>query len=236
MIVEGYGDCCILECCIQGMEKWLVNFELLEVDVDVEYAVVIDIDLVDIKELILCVLNDLDDVCLLFVVQGEKIDEVFIGFCMINIGYFCAVGKLLDVYKGQLLICLWVVLLICMDVVQLIEEGYYSVFGKSGVCIEIFGCFLCMGNQVCVVDGVMVVFIFICNFLNCLGIGVNVFLVFVELAVVAVLIGKLLMLEEYQIYVVQVDKIVVDIYCYLNFNQFFQYIEKVDGVIFQIVV
>ena len=107
----------------------------------------IDIDLADIKEPILCAPNDPDDARPLSAVQGEKIDEVFIGSCMTNIGHFRAAGKLLDAHKGQLPTRLWVAPPTRMDAAQLTEEGYYSVFGKSGARIEIPGCSLCMGNR-----------------------------------------------------------------------------------------
>ncbi|SQJ44829.1 bifunctional aconitate hydratase 2/2-methylisocitrate dehydratase [Salmonella enterica] len=153
MIAEGYGDRRTLERRIQGMEKWLADPQLLEADADAEYAAVIDIDLADIKEPILCAPNDPDDARLLSDVQGEKIDEVFIGSCMTNIGHFRAAGKLLDNHKGQLPTRLWVAPPTRMDAAQLTEEGYYSVFGKSGARIEIPGCSLCMGNQARVADG-----------------------------------------------------------------------------------
>ena len=136
MIAEGYGDRRTLERRIQGMEKWLANPELLEADADAEYAAVIDIDLADIKEPILCAPNDPDDARPLSAVQGEKIDEVFIGSCMTNIGHFRAAGKLLDAHKGQLPTRLWVAPPTRMDAAQLTEEGYYSVFGKSGVLLR----------------------------------------------------------------------------------------------------
>ncbi|MCS5949529.1 hypothetical protein LNO88_03975 [Klebsiella pneumoniae subsp. pneumoniae] len=139
------------------MEKWLADPQLLEADADAEYAAVIDIDLADIKEPILCAPNDPDDARLLSDVQGEKIDEVFIGSCMTNIGHFRAAGKLLDSHKGQLPTRLWVAPPTRMDAAQLTEEGYYSVFGKSGARIEIPGCSLCMGNQARVADGATVV-------------------------------------------------------------------------------
>ncbi len=129
-----------------GDGKWLADPQLLEADADAEYAAVIDIDLADIKEPILCAPNDPDDARLLSDVQGEKIDEVFIGSCMTNIGHFRAAGKLLDSHKGQLPTRLWVAPPTRMDAAQLTEEGYYSVFGKSGARIEI-GCSLCMGNR-----------------------------------------------------------------------------------------
>ncbi|EFW4477939.1 bifunctional aconitate hydratase 2/2-methylisocitrate dehydratase [Shigella flexneri] len=236
MIAEGYGDRRTLERRIQGMEKWLANPELLEADADAEYAAVIDIDLAEIKEPILCAPNDPDDARPLSAVQGEKIDEVFIGSCMTNIGHFRAAGKLLDAHKGQLPTRLWVAPPTRMDAAQLTEEGYYSVFGKSGARIEIPGCSLCMGNQARVADGATVVSTSTRNFPNRLGTGANVFLASAELAAVAALIGKLPTPEEYQTYVAQVDKTAVDTYRYLNFNQLSQYTEKADGVIFQTAV
>ena len=221
---------------IQGMEKWLADPQLLEADADAEYAAVIDIDLADIKEPILCAPNDPDDARLLSDVQGDKIDEVFIGSCMTNIGHFRAAGKLLDTHKGQLPTRLWVAPPTRMDAAQLTEEGYYSVFGKSGARIEIPGCSLCMGNQARVADGATVVSTSTRNFPNRLGTGANVYLASAELAAVAALIGKLPTPEEYQTFVAQVDKTAVDTYRYLNFDQLSQYTEKADGVIFQTAV
>ncbi|MCT4713462.1 bifunctional aconitate hydratase 2/2-methylisocitrate dehydratase [Enterobacteriaceae bacterium H18W14] len=236
MIAEGYGDRRTLERRIQGMEKWLADPQLLEADADAEYAAVIDIDLNDIKEPILCAPNDPDDARLLSDVQGEKIDEVFIGSCMTNIGHFRAAGKLLDSHQGQLPTRLWVAPPTRMDAAQLTEEGYYSVFGKSGARIEIPGCSLCMGNQARVADGATVVSTSTRNFPNRLGTGANVFLASAELAAVASLLGKLPTPDEYQTFMAQVDKTAVDTYRYLNFDQLSQYTEKADGVIFQTAV
>ncbi|EOU9609661.1 bifunctional aconitate hydratase 2/2-methylisocitrate dehydratase [Cronobacter dublinensis] len=236
MIAEGYGDRRTLERRIQGMEKWLADPQLLEADADVEYAAVIDIDLNEIKEPILCAPNDPDDARLLSDVTGDKIDEVFIGSCMTNIGHFRAAGKLLDTHKGQLPTRLWVAPPTRMDAAQLTEEGYYSVFGKSGARIEIPGCSLCMGNQARVADGATVVSTSTRNFPNRLGTGANVYLASAELAAVAALIGRLPTPDEYQQFMSQVDKTAVDTYRYLNFDQLNQYTEKADGVIFQTAV
>ncbi|PRD12853.1 bifunctional aconitate hydratase 2/2-methylisocitrate dehydratase [Pantoea coffeiphila] len=236
MISEGYGDRRTLERRVEGMEKWLADPQLLEADADAEYAAVIDIDLADIKEPILCAPNDPDDARLLSDVQGEKIDEVFIGSCMTNIGHFRAAGKLLDAHKGQLPTRLWVAPPTKMDAAQLTEEGYYSVFGKSGARIEIPGCSLCMGNQARVKDGATVVSTSTRNFPNRLGNGANVFLASAELAAVASLLGKLPTPEEYLKFMDQVDKTAVDTYRYLNFDQLSQYTDKADGVIFQTAV
>ncbi|WBM69995.1 bifunctional aconitate hydratase 2/2-methylisocitrate dehydratase [Buttiauxella sp. WJP83] len=236
MIAEGYGDRRTLERRIQGMEKWLADPQLMEADADAEYAEIIEIDLNDIKEPILCAPNDPDDARLLSDVQGEKIDEVFIGSCMTNIGHFRAAGKLLDSHKGQLPTRLWVAPPTRMDAAQLTEEGYYSVFGKSGARIEIPGCSLCMGNQARVADGSTVVSTSTRNFPNRLGTGANVFLASAELAAVASLLGKLPTPDEYQTFMAQVDKTAVDTYRYLNFDKLSQYTEKADGVIFQTAV
>ncbi|QDY41006.1 bifunctional aconitate hydratase 2/2-methylisocitrate dehydratase [Candidatus Pantoea soli] len=236
MISEGYGDRRTLERRIQGMEKWLADPQLLEADADAEYAAVIEIDLAEIKEPILCAPNDPDDARWLSDVQGEKIDEVFIGSCMTNIGHFRAAGKLLDAHKGQLPTRLWVAPPTKMDAAQLTEEGYYSVFGKSGARIEIPGCSLCMGNQARVKDGATVVSTSTRNFPNRLGTGANVFLASAELAAVASLMGKLPTPDEYQQFMLQVDKTAADTYRYLNFDQLGQYTEKADSVIFQTAV
>lgn len=236
MIAEGYGDRRTIERRIQGMEKWLADPQLLEGDADAEYAAVIDIDLAEIKQPILCAPNDPDDARLLSDVAGEKIDEVFIGSCMTNIGHFRAAGKLLDGHKGQLPTRLWVAPPTKMDAAQLTEEGYYSIFGKSGARVEIPGCSLCMGNQARVADGATVVSTSTRNFPNRLGTGANVYLASAELAAVASLLGRLPNPEEYQQYMEQVDKTAVDTYRYLNFDKLEQYTEKADGVIFQTAV
>ncbi|WJV66221.1 bifunctional aconitate hydratase 2/2-methylisocitrate dehydratase [Pectobacteriaceae bacterium CE70] len=236
MIAEGYGDRRTLERRIQGMEKWLAEPTLLEADADAEYAAVIEIDLAQVKEPILCAPNDPDDARLLSDVANSKIDEVFIGSCMTNIGHFRAAGKLLDQHKGQLPTRLWVAPPTRMDAAQLTEEGYYSVFGKSGARIEIPGCSLCMGNQARVAEGATVVSTSTRNFPNRLGNDANVYLASAELAAVSALLGRLPMPEEYQTYMAQVDKTANDTYRYLNFDHLQQYTEKADAVIFQTAV
>jgi len=236
MIAEGYGDRRTIERRIKGMESWLADPQLLEGDADAEYAAVIEIDLNDIKEPILCAPNDPDDARLLSDVQNEKIDEVFIGSCMTNIGHFRAAGKLLDSHKGQLPTRLWVAPPTKMDAAQLTEEGYYSVFGKSGARIEVPGCSLCMGNQARVADGATVVSTSTRNFPNRLGTGANVYLASAELAAVASLLGRLPTPAEYLQFMDKVDETAADTYRYLNFDQLSQYTEKADGVIFQTAV
>ncbi|ANI30957.1 bifunctional aconitate hydratase 2/2-methylisocitrate dehydratase [Yersinia entomophaga] len=233
MIAEGYGDRRTLERRITGMENWLANPSLLEGDADAEYAAVIEIDLAEITQPILCAPNDPDDARLLSDVANSKIDEVFIGSCMTNIGHFRAAGKLLDQHKGQLPTRLWVAPPTKMDAAQLTEEGYYSIFGKSGARVEIPGCSLCMGNQARVADGATVVSTSTRNFPNRLGTGADVYLASAELAAIAALLGRLPTPDEYQTYMAQVDKTAVDTYRYLNFDKLNEYTEKADGVIFQ---
>nr|WP_224746124.1 bifunctional aconitate hydratase 2/2-methylisocitrate dehydratase [Neiella litorisoli] len=233
MIAEGYGDRRTIERRIKAMEAWLENPELMEADADAEYAEVIEIDLADIKEPILCCPNDPDDAKTLSDVAGVGIDEVFIGSCMTNIGHFRAAGKLLQDYSGQLPTRLWVAPPTKMDAQQLTDEGYYSVYGKVGARTESPGCSLCMGNQARVADNATVVSTSTRNFPNRLGTGANVYLASAELAAVASIIGKIPNADEYMTYAKTIDKDAADTYRYLNFHQMSSYTEKADDVIFQ---
>ncbi|MFQ1023828.1 bifunctional aconitate hydratase 2/2-methylisocitrate dehydratase [Avibacterium paragallinarum] len=233
MIAEGYGDARTLERRIKAMEKWLENPELLSADPDAEYAAVIEIDLNEIKEPILCAPNDPDDARLLSEVEGDKIDEVFIGSCMTNIGHFRAAGKLLAKFKDVIPTRLWIAPPTKMDASLLTEEGYYSIYGKSGARIEIPGCSLCMGNQARVANNATVVSTSTRNFPNRLGQGANVYLASAELAAVAALLGKLPTPEEYQAYVADLQQDKEDTYRYMNFDQLNQYTQKADNLIFK---
>ncbi|MDV7104439.1 bifunctional aconitate hydratase 2/2-methylisocitrate dehydratase [Vibrio sp. TH_r3] len=233
MISEGYGDRRTIERRIKSMQEWLANPELMEADSDAEYAHVIEIDLAEINEPILCAPNDPDDARLLSEVQGTAIDEVFIGSCMTNIGHFRAAGKLLDNYKGQLDTRLWIAPPTKMDKDQLTEEGYYGIFGRAGVRIETPGCSLCMGNQARVADNATVMSTSTRNFPNRLGTGANVYLASAELASVGAILGKIPSKEEYLEYTKQLDATASDTYRYLNFHKMGQYTDKADTVIFQ---
>lgn len=225
MIGEGYGDARTLERRAQAMEAWLANPQLLAADADAEYAAVIEIDLADVKEPVLCAPNDPDDARLLSTVQGEKIDEVFIGSCMTNIGHFRAAGKLLDKVKGGIPTTLWLAPPTKMDQHQLVEEGYYGIYGKAGARMEMPGCSLCMGNQARVKTGATVVSTSTRNFPNRLGDATNVYLASAELAAVASIIGKLPTVEEYMEYAKNIDSMAADIYRYLSFDQIAEYKE-----------
>jgi aconitate hydratase 2 / 2-methylisocitrate dehydratase len=228
MIEQGYGDVRTLERRARKMEEWLANPVLMEADADAEYAAVIDIDLADIKEPILACPNDPDDVKVLSEVQGAKIDEVFIGSCMTNIGHFRAAGKLLASTKDELSTRLWIAPPTKMDQHQLVEEGYYSIFGTKGARTEMPGCSLCMGNQARVAPNSTVVSTSTRNFPNRLGNGADVYLASAELAAVAAVLGKLPTPEEYLSYANKLNSMSSDIYRYLNFNEIESYQNAAD--------
>ncbi|QLB16328.1 bifunctional aconitate hydratase 2/2-methylisocitrate dehydratase [Mannheimia varigena] len=236
MIAEGYGDKRTLERRISGMQAWLDNPQLLEADANAEYAAVIDINLDEIKEPILCAPNDPDDARLLSEVQGDKIDEVFIGSCMTNIGHFRAAGKLLSQAKGEIPTKLWIAPPTKMDAGLLTEEGYYGIYGKSGARVEMPGCSLCMGNQARVANNATVVSTSTRNFPNRLGQGANVYLASAELAAVSALLGKLPTPAEYLEYANNLQANKDDIYRYMNFDQINSYVKKADNVIVQTAV
>lgn len=233
MIAEGYGDRRTIERRITAMQAWLANPELMTADKDAEYAHVIEIDLADIKEPILCAPNDPDDARLLSEVAGTAIDEVFIGSCMTNIGHFRAAGKLLEKFGGQLDTRLWVAPPTKMDKDQLTEEGYYGIFGRAGVRIETPGCSLCMGNQARVKDKATVMSTSTRNFPNRLGNGANVYLSSAELAAVGAILGRIPTMDEYLTYAKQIDATAADTYRYLNFDRMADYTNKADEVIIQ---
>ena len=223
MIEQGYGDVRTIERRARKMEEWLANPALMEADADAEYAAVIDIDLADIKEPILACPNDPDDVKVLSEVAGDKIDEVFIGSCMTNIGHFRAAGKLLASTKDALSTRLWIAPPTKMDEHQLMEEGYYSIYGVKGARTEMPGCSLCMGNQARVAKNSTVVSTSTRNFPNRLGEGANVYLASAELAAVSAVLGKLPTPAEYLEYAQKIDSMSADIYRYLNFNEIESY-------------
>lgn len=236
MIAEGYGDARTLERRIKGMEEWIVNPQLLEADADAEYAAVIEIDLAEIKEPIVCAPNDPDDARLLSSVQGDTVDEVFIGSCMTNIGHFRAAGKLLNQHQGMIPTRLWVVPPTKMDAALLSDEGYYSIFGKSGARIEVPGCSLCMGNQARVADGATVISTSTRNFPNRMGKDAFVYLASAELSAVCALLGRIPSPDEYLQYVQSLDNDKEDTYRYMNFDQINSYTQKAENVIFQTTV
>jgi len=225
MIADGYGDARTIARRIKAMKAWLENPELLEADADAEYAEIIEIDLNEIKEPLLACPNDPDDVKPLSEVQGTGIDEVFIGSCMTNIGHYRAAGELLK-KAGSIPTRLWIAPPTRMDEHQLMEEGYYSIYGKAGARTEMPGCSLCMGNQARVADNTTVVSTSTRNFPNRLGTGANVYLASAELAAVASIIGKLPTIAEYMEFAKDIDSMADNIYRYMNFHQIAEFQAK----------
>ena len=222
LISEGYEDEKTLERRAQAMEAWLENPVLMEADEDAEYAAIIEIDLNGIKEPLLACPNDPDDIKTLSEVANTNIDEVFIGSCMTNIGHFRAAGKLLA-DATDLPSKLWVSPPTKMDKHQLIEEGYYEIFEKAGVRLEMPGCSLCMGNQARVEAASTVVSTSTRNFPNRLGDGAFVYLASAEVAAICSILGRIPTPEEYHEYMNEINTMGPEVYRYLNFHQIASY-------------
>jgi aconitate hydratase 2/2-methylisocitrate dehydratase len=219
MINEGYGDPRTLERRARKMEEWLAKPTLMQADADAEYVEVLEIDLAEINEPILCCPNDPDDARTLSEVAGDKVDEVFIGSCMTNIGHFRAAGKLLEQFKGTLPTRLWMSPPTKMDEAQLMEEGYFSIYGKAGVRMEMSGCSLCMGNQARVLAGATVLSTSTRNFPNRLGDGANVYLCSAEMAAVGAIVGRIPTADEYMEYASKIESMSGEVFRYLNFDR-----------------
>ncbi|WP_027995613.1 bifunctional aconitate hydratase 2/2-methylisocitrate dehydratase [Simplicispira psychrophila] len=229
MIAQGYADARTIGRRIQAMEDWLANPQLLAPDADAEYAVVIEIDLAEITEPIVCCPNDPDDAKTLSDVAGTAIDEVFIGSCMTNIGHFRAASKLLE-GKKDIPVKLWMAPPTKMDAQQLTEEGHYGVFGAAGARMEMPGCSLCMGNQAQVREGATVMSTSTRNFPNRLGKNTNVYLGSAELSAIASKIGRIPTKAEYLADIGVVNQNGNKIYQYLNFDQIEEYADVAKGL------
>jgi len=229
MIANGYEDKRTLQRRIDAMEQWLQDPQLLEPDADAEYAEIIEIDLNEIKEPLLACPNDPDDIKPLSEVAGDKVDEVFIGSCMTNIGHYRAASRVLDGITS-LPTRMWIVPPTKMDAHQLMEEGHYSVFGKAGARTEIPGCSLCMGNQARVADNATVLSTSTRNFPNRLGNGANVYLASAELCAVTATLGYIPSMNEYMQRMESFEGLSADIYRYLNFDQIPDYTEMAETV------
>jgi aconitate hydratase 2 / 2-methylisocitrate dehydratase len=229
MIAQGYADKRSLERRISKMQEWLAKPTLLEADADAEYAHVIEIDLADIKEPILCCPNDPDDAKFLSDVAGTKIDEAFIGSCMTNIGHFRAASKLLE-GKRDIPVKLWVAPPTKMDQDQLTQEGHYANFGSAGARTEMPGCSLCMGNQAQVREGATVVSTSTRNFPNRLGKNTNVFLASAELAAIASKLGRLPTVAEYHADMGVINADGAKVYRYMNFDQIAEFADVAKEV------
>jgi aconitate hydratase 2/2-methylisocitrate dehydratase len=219
MVARGYADARTIMRRVAKMEEWLANPTLLEADADAEYAAVIEIDLNEIKEPIVAAPNDPDNVKLLSEVAGDKIDEVFIGSCMTNIGHYRAAAKVLE-GAPPVNTRLWIAPPTRMDEHQLKEEGVYSTFGVAGARTEVPGCSLCMGNQARVADNATVFSTSTRNFNNRLGKGAQVYLGSAELAAVCALLGRIPSVPEYlEIVTNKINPFADNLYRYLNFDQ-----------------
>ncbi|WP_142805278.1 bifunctional aconitate hydratase 2/2-methylisocitrate dehydratase [Tepidiphilus sp. J10] len=229
MIAEGYQDRRTLERRIKAMEDWIANPQLLERDPDAEYAAVIEIDLSEITEPIIACPNDPDDVKRLSEVAGDKIDEVFIGSCMTNIGHFRAAAKVLE-GKTDLPTRLWIAPPTKMDEMMLREEGYYGILGRAGARMEMPGCSLCMGNQAQIKRGATAMSTSTRNFPNRLGLDTRVYLGSAELAAVCALLGRIPTVEEYLAHLQPVTSKANEIYRYMNFDQIPEFTEVAESV------
>ena len=230
LISEGYEDEKTIERRAQAMEEWLENPILMEADKDAEYAAVIEIDLNKIKEPLLACPNDPDDIKTLSEVANTNIDEVFIGSCMTNIGHFRAAGKLLS-GVSDLPSKLWISPPTKMDKHQLIEEGYYEIFEKAGVRLEMPGCSLCMGNQARVEAKSTVVSTSTRNFPNRLGDGAFVYLASAEVAAICSILGRIPSPDEYHEYMNEINTMGPEVYRYLNFHQIASYKEAAENAV-----
>jgi aconitate hydratase 2/2-methylisocitrate dehydratase len=229
MIAEGYSDVRTIKRRIAAMEAWLANPQLLKGDADAEYAAVIEIDLADIVEPIVACPNDPDDVKTLADVAGAKIDEVFIGSCMTNIGHFRAASKLLE-NKRDIPVKLWMAPPTKMDAKQLSEEGHYGVLGAAGARMEMPGCSLCMGNQAQVKEGATVFSTSTRNFPNRLGKNSYVYLGSAELAAICSKLGRIPTKAEYMADMVVLTAASDKVYQYLNFDKVQDYTDAAATV------
>jgi aconitate hydratase 2 / 2-methylisocitrate dehydratase len=225
MIASGYSDARTITRRINEMEKWLANPSLLKADKDAEYTAIIDIDMNEITEPIVCCPNDPDDAKTLSDVAGSKIDEVFIGSCMTNIGHFRAASKLLE-GKRDIPVKLWMAPPTKMDADQLTKEGHYGVFGAAGARMEMPGCSLCMGNQAQVKEGATVMSTSTRNFPNRLGKNTFVYLGSAELAAICSKIGRIPTKAEYLADVGVINSDSANVYKYMNFDQMEEFNEK----------
>jgi aconitate hydratase 2/2-methylisocitrate dehydratase len=229
MISNGYADARSLQRRIAAQEAWLANPQLLKGDADAEYAAVIEIDLADVHEPIVACPNDPDDVKTLGEVAGAKIDEVFIGSCMTNIGHFRAASKLLE-NKRDIPVKLWVAPPTKMDAKKLSDEGHYGVLGNAGARMEMPGCSLCMGNQAQVKEGATVFSTSTRNFPNRLGKNSNVYLGSAELAAICAKLGRIPTREEYMIDMGVLTAASDKVYKYLNFDQIDEFTDAAEKV------
>jgi len=220
MIKDGYAHAGTLQKRIDAVNEWLKNPELLKADSDAEYAAVIEIDLADLTEPILACPNDPDDVKLLSEVQGTKIQDIFIGSCMTNIGHFRAAAKIWEGNSFNPNDRVWICPPTRMDQAKLKDEALFAIFNQVGARIETPGCSLCMGNQARVPDGVNMFSTSTRNFNDRIGNGAQVYLGGAELGAVTALKGELPTPAEYlAIYKEKISPCKDEVYNYLQFDE-----------------
>ncbi|MDH5717822.1 MAG: bifunctional aconitate hydratase 2/2-methylisocitrate dehydratase [Spirochaetia bacterium] len=228
MLKAGYENKKTIQKRIDKMKAWLENPVLMEPDADAQYKAVIEINMDEITEPILACPNDPDDVATLSEVQADsnrekKIDEVFVGSCMTNIGHYRAAAEILR-NETSMPSKLWIAPPTKMDEKQLKDDKYYDVFNTAGAQLEVPGCSLCMGNQARVADNAVVFSTSTRNFDNRLGNGAQVYLGSAELAAVTARFGRIPTKEEYLSSVNEkIDGKETQIYKYLNFNEIENY-------------
>ena len=225
LIEQGYEDKRTLYRRMKAMESWLENPKLLEADHDAEYVSVIEIDLNEIKEPLIACPNDPDNIKTLSEISGNKIDEVFIGSCMTNIGHYRAAARILDDTK-TLPTRLWIVPPTRMDETELKKEGVYNLFKQLGARTEVPGCSLCMGNQARVENEAHVFSTSTRNFDNRMGKDAQVYLGSAELSAICAALGRIPSHREYLEIMNKKLKDTELIYRYLNFNLMPDYIPK----------
>ena len=219
MIECNYKDAKSISRRISDMKTWLTKPELIQPDENASYEEIIEIDLAKVTQPIVACPNDPDNVKEIKDVENTKIDEVFIGSCMTNIGHYRAAAKVLEGTE-KLNAKLWICPPTKMDEETLKAEGYYEIFERCGAKLELPGCSLCMGNQARVDEGSIVFSTSTRNFDNRLGKNAQVFLGSAELAAVCALLGKIPTVNEYQdITKNKINPYSDELYRYLQFDE-----------------
>lgn len=195
LLDDGYVSAA-LEKRIKAMEVELAKPSLLQADADAEYADVVEIDLSEINEPLLACPNDPDYIKPLSQVEGVKIDEVFMGSCMIGSEHFQRAAGILR-KASRILPKLWVAPPTRLVEKRMKETGGYSRFRELGARMEIPGCSLCMGNQARVADNAAVFSTSTRNFDNRMGRNAKVYLGSAELAAIIAMLGRIPTLAEY---------------------------------------
>ena len=217
MAAEGYESKEALLARAAAMDEFIAHPSSIAADPDCEYAVVLEINMDEITEPILCVPNDPDAAFLLSECQGTKLDEIFVGSCMTNIGHYRAVASILADLKQESPCRFWMAPPTRMDRDQLVAEGLYAIYAKAGARMEMPGCSLCMGNQAHVAENATVISTSTRNFPNRLGKGSQVYLGSAELCAVCARLGYIPTVEEYFKYTQCLTGHEAQLYQLLNF-------------------